>query len=1027
MRLLIFYLTFFATQLASAESIFISKFNVSKSNRFFVAEKNLNGLTIYEYEQTYGKLQRLISRKEVGEYEWKNVREKLALFSAELNNWDLGFETFVPAWASHLPTQLWPTKNRWDDPNKNWESEYGKFVSAIPLNFFLDLGLKIDCADVVYGLRWIFARIHFLPMQFTMSGGRKMSNTQFPREWITLHEPNRLEGDWRKDKVFMRSLRFMMDMTYTSTMHLDSDLLLPTADNIQPGVINYLGFHSQLIRSVDTSGTDVPVSVIETSVPQILKPLTHYFIFTPQNFRQFKPNGIKPQHKVASPHLDRVERLDFDQMFGNYTEMVSWIIDKSILKANVKIIQAKFTKTLQTMVDERAAAVNAAMSTCYASPISCAFGTINYENLSTPSRDLRISQILDSMNYFLSWIDHLIDFSSPEIYVKQNGESFKLDFQIFKTAYESEILSPHPLDPPLLRWGGALVNLELNYDNELKQLKQVLQTYEKFLRGNEKDNAKERYTYRSLKLAEKKLVSWWINSCLQENHPSGLYHACYQVMNQGNFLSAPAVSYLQHSQLIKTNKNSQSQNFGTIVPSKTSVLETDNYLVLGGAHVYDLNGQSYNFILPYLQSKYPEFDDEDEWKNYLNYRSHFLKSQQLLMYYDHENRMPPILLDLSNKLYSQVIFIDDLLPRGLDWHVLGSKLVGVNQQAKWVGLYEWKKLDEGWALELVNEWNHTKFYFLSTNSDEDITNGLGVFMQEQRIIGHLTDSGFYYPTSREVLMDADDLNLGGLSIDQKGTFYYALFNNDQTILAQFRILSNSEDSSLDFIDLRTLNHLEPGSFTDFISPHFALFADKLINLKLQKIVLENINAVNMDDSAQAKLFQSAEDDSRLYYLKQGILGPFRFPFLPVPLNANFSFLANTVFMFYQNVQSAEESVIAVNLEGKRITPWPGVSSLQMTGGNTFNSSYSKRGFHPNFKYQDQLQIIDKLKNPSGHGYFTQTFHVLGKFNQQNKFDYWNLDIFDDYCTNDRILHHKIALKNFQLRPLCGELFILEKI
>ena len=86
------------------------------------------------------------------------------------------------------------------------EIRYGKWVEKnITEDFFIRYKIPIDCADVPYAVRWIYARIAHLPAAATTKDGKLIGH--WSTEWGKLPT----HPEWHKDIRFRKALLHMLD------------------------------------------------------------------------------------------------------------------------------------------------------------------------------------------------------------------------------------------------------------------------------------------------------------------------------------------------------------------------------------------------------------------------------------------------------------------------------------------------------------------------------------------------------------------------------------------------------------------------------------------------------------------------------------------------------------------------------------------------------------------------------------------------------------------------------------------------
>ena len=109
----------------------------------------------------------------------------------------------------------------WKVGDRRWtveeEHRFGKWVEKnITEDFFIRYKIPIDCADVTYAVRWIYARIAHLPAAATTKDGQWIGH--WSTEWGKLPT----HSAWHKDLRFRKALLHMLWETTTRTLPFDT-------------------------------------------------------------------------------------------------------------------------------------------------------------------------------------------------------------------------------------------------------------------------------------------------------------------------------------------------------------------------------------------------------------------------------------------------------------------------------------------------------------------------------------------------------------------------------------------------------------------------------------------------------------------------------------------------------------------------------------------------------------------------------------------------------------------------------------
>jgi len=107
---------------------------------------------------------------------------------------------------------LWEAERVWTEEE---EAGFAAFVEQrVDSDFFLRARLAHDCADILYGLRWIYARERRLPAAASAPDGTLVGH------WSERFGPAG-HGDWTRDGNFLAALRFVFGLTGTRTLPLE--------------------------------------------------------------------------------------------------------------------------------------------------------------------------------------------------------------------------------------------------------------------------------------------------------------------------------------------------------------------------------------------------------------------------------------------------------------------------------------------------------------------------------------------------------------------------------------------------------------------------------------------------------------------------------------------------------------------------------------------------------------------------------------------------------------------------------------
>jgi hypothetical protein len=173
------------------------------------------------------------------------------------------------------PDQVWQVgERRWTVEEEqrfaNWVEE------TIKEDFFLRYGIPTDCADAVYAIRWIYARINQLPAAATTKAGRRIGH--WSMDWK--HLPT--DPEWDRDERFLAALFYLFPRTWTGTLSLDTYPVRISPDSIIPGTLFLVTeSHTGIVGHVSRDGSHAhPLQTWESALPVRIQKLTLRYFFS---------------------------------------------------------------------------------------------------------------------------------------------------------------------------------------------------------------------------------------------------------------------------------------------------------------------------------------------------------------------------------------------------------------------------------------------------------------------------------------------------------------------------------------------------------------------------------------------------------------------------------------------------------------------------------------------------------------------------------------------------------------------------
>jgi hypothetical protein len=355
------------------------------------------------------------------------------------------------------PLQVWRVSDRrWTIEE---EHRFGKWVEEnVTEDFFIRYKIPVDCADVPYALRWIYARIAHLPAAATTKDDRLIGH--WSTNWS--HLPTHL--DWHKDQRFRTTFLFMLRETTTRTLPFDTYPIRIDPESVTPGTVFFITeSHSGVVGHVVLDGSRAhPLQTWEATVPAKLQKMREKNFLAPRpestvcsGLVKFRwpviVNGQWNYLPVQEHPFYSLEQYssEFYQGDKDFVEAVAKRIDPTDYDPWEKM--EKVVETTARFLRDRIPIVLEGYKQCQKG--GCPEGSAQWEIQSTPGRDGMITLLMDHLHKIIE--SNQLD---PErVREKMEGIHFKIsrDLSItFYHVYHNYLwLSSYPEDPVEARWG----------------------------------------------------------------------------------------------------------------------------------------------------------------------------------------------------------------------------------------------------------------------------------------------------------------------------------------------------------------------------------------------------------------------------------------------------------------------------------------------------------------------------------------------------------------------------------------------
>lgn len=355
------------------------------------------------------------------------------------------------------------TDQIWEVGDRRWtieeERRFEKWVEeTITEDFFISHKIPTDCADAVYAIRWIYARIAGLPAAATTKDGKLVGH------WATDWKHLPTHPEWHQDRRFRAVLFYLFPRTWTGTLPFDTYPVGISTDSVRPGTLFLeTESHTGMIRSVFLDGSHAhPLQTWESALPVKVQKLSmKYFFSARPDFRtgsglvKFRwpvfENGKWDYHPLKEHPFYSEEQytLAFIQGHAGFAEAVAKRIDPTRYPPEEKLV--KVLGTLNRYLKERARIVLEGYRQCQND--GCVEGSEGWELHHTLGRDGMIISLMDHLSHIIG-SNHL-----DPAKLKKRMEAVSINISEHRSIslydiYRNHLwFSHHPGDSIEARWG----------------------------------------------------------------------------------------------------------------------------------------------------------------------------------------------------------------------------------------------------------------------------------------------------------------------------------------------------------------------------------------------------------------------------------------------------------------------------------------------------------------------------------------------------------------------------------------------
>jgi hypothetical protein len=355
------------------------------------------------------------------------------------------------------PDQVWTVGDRqWSIEE---EHQFGRWVEEnITEDFFIRYKIPTDCADVVYGIRWIYARINHLPAASTTRDGKLIGH------WSTDWKDLPTDPEWYLDTRFRAALLYILKETWTGTLPFDTYPIRISPDSVMPGTLFFVKqSHAGLIGHVFLDGSQVhPLQIWEATLPVKVQKLSlrSFFCAKPESgdrsglvkfrwpvFESGEWRYLPPQEHPF--YSEEQYTSDFLLGHSDFVEAVAKRIDPTDYPPMEKMV--KVMGTITRLLRERVPMVLAGYEECR--KWSCPEGSDLWEIHSTHGLDGMILLLMDHLSRVIE-VNHLDKKMTEEMMEAIPIAISKNRSVTFYHVYQNYLwLSSHPEDSIEARWG----------------------------------------------------------------------------------------------------------------------------------------------------------------------------------------------------------------------------------------------------------------------------------------------------------------------------------------------------------------------------------------------------------------------------------------------------------------------------------------------------------------------------------------------------------------------------------------------
>jgi hypothetical protein len=350
---------------------------------------------------------------------------------------------------------IWVATREW---NEEEEKGFSKWITeTIDENFFVRYNIATVCVDVPYALRYIYARIRFLPQGSHSAGGYEFGN------WSKSFAGLPRNPNWAKDQRFRAALNSLIGTLQVRNIPYDTYpiKIWPKDGMLRAGTVFSNESHSGIVFSLDRSAF-FPILTAYSTLPPAVRKLVLINYEEELTYDDIGRGLTNWNWWRRDPATGRYVVVPDEQMPGysmeqyDYPEELAQKLQEaySIARTDINMAFDEAFRSLHNEMEMRIGVVRDGYN-AYHNRGDRSTGSVVYDFYSTPGRDARIRRQFADLDVLVKqgFIDEntLFDRISAERFNPGNTRDFNL--LEFRHALKMGLVSYEPWDSPNKRWG----------------------------------------------------------------------------------------------------------------------------------------------------------------------------------------------------------------------------------------------------------------------------------------------------------------------------------------------------------------------------------------------------------------------------------------------------------------------------------------------------------------------------------------------------------------------------------------------